>query len=132
MTNIWTPNGNRVAALPPGSGDLFVVTTLFGQRITVEPVSAFDAAVARAEAFARGMAHDRPFTVKVLCMSFRELLAAQGLAMEHMRAGYTHEDEAEDRQRAIEACTATLRDSNDPTVRADAFEVLTSMGVIKQ
>jgi hypothetical protein len=30
---IWTPNGNNVAVLSPSPGDLFVVTTIGGQRV---------------------------------------------------------------------------------------------------
>ena len=75
MTNIWTPNGNRVAALAPGPGDLFVVTTMFGKRVFVQPIGNYDRAVKIAEAFARQMTQERPFTIKVLPMSFSELLA---------------------------------------------------------
>lgn len=36
---IWTRNGNHVAALGPAPGDLFVLTTIGGKRVFVEPVS---------------------------------------------------------------------------------------------
>lgn len=132
MTNIWTPTGNRVAALAPGPDDLFVVTTLFGKRVFVEPIGDYDKALRLAEAFASRTTQPRPFTIKVLCMSFAELLAHMGTTREEYAKHLTPEEAESDRKLAISACMDMLRTCNDPAVRADALEILTSMGVLPQ
>jgi hypothetical protein len=132
MTNIWTPTGNRVAALAPGRGDLFVVTTLFGRRVFVDPIDHYEKALKLAEAFARHMTQARPFTIKVLPVSFAELLAHMGTTREEFAKGLSPEGAEADRQLAIDGCMRALRECNDPAVRAEAYEVLTGMGVLKQ
>jgi hypothetical protein len=132
MTNIWTPTGNRVAALAPGPGDLFVVTTIGGKRVLVEPIDQYERAIRIAESFARQMAQARPFSIKVLCMSFPELLAHMGTTREECAKLVTPEEAESDRRLAISTCMDVLRTSNDAQVRADALDVLTSMGVLKQ
>jgi hypothetical protein len=130
MTNIWTPNGNRVAALVPGPDDLFVVTTIGGRRVTVQPIDEYDKALKTAEAFARQTSTPRPLSVKVLCLSLRELLAQVGTTPAEFFAGMTPEEDAELRRLAIDACMNALRKSNEASVRADAMEALTALGVI--
>lgn len=127
---IWTPNGNHVAALGPAPGDLFVVTTIGGKRVFVEPVSQYGKAVQLAEAFARATTQPRPFTIKVLCMSFSELLAHMGTTREECAKHLSPEDAEADRKAAIRACTELLRTSNESQVREDALQILKDMGVM--
>lgn len=126
MTNIWTLNGNRVAALAPGPGDLFVVTTTNGVRLAVQPIDEYGQAVATANAFAGQVKHP----IKVQGMSLRELLAFMGMSEAQFIDGMAPEVEQEFKQLAVDACMKALRDCNDPAVRADALRVLTGMGVM--
>ena len=128
---IWTPNGNRVAVLSPSPGDLFVVTTIGGQRVFIEPIRQYEKAVRIAEAFARATTQPRPFAVKVLCMTFTELLAHMGTTREEC-AKYLSADDAEnDRQAAVRACTDMLRTCNDAEVRADCLDILKDLGAMQ-
>jgi hypothetical protein len=132
MTNIWTPNGNRVAALAPGPGDLFVVGMLFGKRVFVWPITDYDRAITTTQAFARQITQPRPFTIKVLPMSLDELLAHMGMTRAELAAGVSPAMEQEFRQLGIEACMKVLRECNEPQVRAEAVDLLTSMGALGQ
>jgi hypothetical protein len=127
---IWTPNGNCVAAVGPAPGDLFVVTTIGGKRVLVEPVTYYEKALALAEAFARATTQPRPFTIKVLCMTFGELIAHMGHKREDYADALSPEDAERDRQANISACMDLLRTCNDPQVRADALDILKKMGAI--
>jgi hypothetical protein len=70
--------------------------------------------------------------VKVLCLSLRELLAQMGTTPAEFFASMTPEEDTELRQLAIDACMNALRQSNEASVRADAMEALTALGVLKQ
>jgi hypothetical protein len=128
---IWTANGNCVAALPPAPGDLFVVATLFGERVFIKPVGEYGRAIEIAEAFARATTHLRPFTIKVLSMTFGELIAHMGHTREEYAKLLTPEDAERDRKAAVDACMNILRTSNEPQVRAEALEILKQMGAIQ-
>lgn len=60
MTNIWSRNLNCVSAMAPSPDDLFVVTTLFGKRVFVQPIHEYEAALRVAQAFADYVQHPRP------------------------------------------------------------------------
>lgn len=128
---IWTPNGNNVAVLPPSPGDLFVVTTIESKRVFIEPVSKYAKAITVAEAFARATTQPQPFTVKVLCLSFTELLAHMGTSREEMAKHLSAEGAEEDRRLNINACWEIVRTSNDPQVRADCLDILKDLGAVQ-
>lgn len=128
---IWTPNGNHVAVLAPAPGDLFVVTTIGGKRVFVEPVSRYEKALEVAERFARARTERRPYTIKVLCMSFSELLAHMGMTREDMAKTLSDEDAEADRQAAIGTLKELLLTSNEPQVRAEAIDMLTEIGALQ-
>lgn len=130
--DLWGAGGHRVATMPPSPGDLFVVTLMFGKRVLVDPIDQYDRAVRVAEAFARRIVHPRPVTIKVLPMSFPELVAQTGTTREEIAKTLTPKDREADRQLIIDACWRALRESNDPAVRTEASEILTGMGVPKQ
>jgi hypothetical protein len=130
--DLWGAGGHRVATMAPGPDDLFVVTLMFGKTVLVDPIDQYDRTVRVAEAFARRIVHDRPVTIKVIPLSFRELLAHEGTTREEVAKTLTPADRAADRLLITDACWKVLRESNDPKVRADALELLTGMGVSKQ
>lgn len=51
--DLWTEGANRVVALPPSPGDLFVITTVAGKRVLVHPVHEYGKAVSIAKAYSR-------------------------------------------------------------------------------
>lgn len=129
--DLWGAGGHRVATMAPSPDDLFVVTLMFGKRVLVDPIDQYDRAVRVAEAFARRIVHDRPVTIKVLPMSFAELVAHTGTTREELAMTLTPEDREADRRLIIDGCWRALRESNDPKVRAEASEILTGMGVMQ-
>jgi len=129
--DLWTTGSNRVATMAPGPGDLFVMTTLDGKRVFVEPIDQYDRAVRIAEGFARRIVHDRPVIIRVLPMSLPEMLAHMRMPPEKLAAGLDADDGA-DRKLITDTCMAALRESSDQHVRAEAFALLTSMGVLGQ
>ena len=142
MTNIWPSNPawsagqprncNRVAALDPGPGDLFVVTTIEGKRAFIEPITDYEKALKRAVEFARVTQRKRRFTIKVLSMSANELLAHMGLTPADLALDGFPQDETEFRREASELCMRVLCDSGDAIARADAHELLTQLGSVSQ
>jgi len=123
-----TWNTSCVAALPPIPGDIFVVTTIQGKRVAVQPIADYEKALATAHAFAGQTRHP----IKVLCMSLRELLAFMGISIADFVAGMSPAVELELRRVAIEGCFTVLRECNDPSVREAAMTVLSKMGFIKR
>ena len=130
--DLWGMGSNRVATMAPGPGDLFVVTMLGGQRVFVEPIDQYDRAVRIAEGFARRIVHGRPVVIRVLPMSLDELLSHMGMTREELASGLDAADEEADRKLVIDTCMAVLRESSDQHVRAEAVEVLTGIGALRQ
>lgn len=132
MTTLRSRNGNCVAALQPAPGDLFVVTLLGGKVVFVQPADEYEQALRLAGAFAEQATNPdgRPFTVKVHGMSLAELLAFKGISRDDFGAGLAEHD-AELRAMAERTCKDVLRASNDAAVRSDAFDLLVSMGAIR-
>ncbi len=123
-----TWNSDYVAALPPIPGDIFVVTTILGKRVAVQPVADYEKALATAHAFAGQTRHP----IKVLSMSFRELLAFMGISVTDFVDGMSPTAELELRRVAIESCFTILRECNDANVREDAHRALSDLGFFKQ
>jgi hypothetical protein len=130
--DLWTMGSNRVATMPPGPGDLFVVTMLSGKRVFIEPIDQYDKAVQIAERFARHIRHDRPVILRVLPMSLDELVAQMRMTRAELTAVTPPTDDDADRKLVIDTCMGALRESSDQHVRAEAVEVLTGMGVLRQ
>ena len=127
--DLWGASGNHVVALPPSPGDLFVVTTLAGKQVRLQPVTDYDAAVRLAQAFARRVVHPEPVTVKVFCLTLIEA-QAMGFAPADLFADQTTEDAAAMRQAVVKACNDAVRNSPDAKVRADAMKLLTDLGAM--
>lgn len=131
MTTLHSRNGNCFAALQPAPDDLFVVTTLSAKVVFVKPADEYEQALRLAQTLAEQVPPvGRPFTVKVLGMSLDELLACMGISRADFAAGL-RTDDAELRQLAESTCKEVLRRSDDATVRADAMDLLTDMGVFR-
>lgn len=125
MTMIWSRDGAYVAALRPAYGDVVVMTTLSGKVATLDRVGDYDAAIDRALKLA-GKHRGEP--VKVLTMTFTEALTFCRIPVHEFLADMTDDQW---RAHCIAVCTPALADP-DPRVRAEALEVLTSLGVTEQ
>lgn len=128
--DLWGGGSGIVATLPPSHGDLFCVTTVQGRQVFLGPITCFDAAVRRANAFARRVVHPEPLVVKVVCLSMAEVLVL-GLAPADLFANETPEQEAEMRQAVVTACHDALRNCPDAKVRSDALKLLSDIGAIR-
>jgi hypothetical protein len=118
----WQPR-YRVTTIAPGKLDLFVLTFIDGVRATIDPITDYDAALARANDFHR----DRRCQIKVLPMTGPEVRNLLGITL----PDHPEPMDAEVRQRFVENLTRIARDGTDPDARADAFDLLTDMGVFQ-
>lgn len=130
--NIWCQNGNCVSTMSPAPDDLFVVTTLFGKRVFVQPIADYEAALTVAQAFANYVQHPRPIVVKLLCLTHTEMTDAMGVDPATLFEGQTPEHEAEWRHAVVTACKTALVKSPLVAVRADAMQLLMNMGDMTQ
>lgn len=125
MTTFWRNGRACIAALRPVYGDAVVMTTLGGEVAALDRVGDYDAAIDRA----LKLAAKHPYQpVKVLPMRFIEALAFCRITVHEFMADMTDDQW---RAHCIAVCTPALTDL-DPRVRADALEVLTSLGVTPQ
>ena len=128
--DLWGHHGSVVTVMPPSAGDLFVITTIGGVRVGLQPVTQYEHAVRLANWFLRHLVHPAPITVKVFCLTLPEA-QAMGLAPDDLFQDQTPDDEAAMRQAVVTACTDALRNCPDAKVRADALKLLTDLGVMK-
>jgi hypothetical protein len=127
--NIWGPHGNRVASSPPGHGDVFCVTTLFGRRVFLETVADYAEALDRANRFIAVTKHTSPLTVRVMCLSLVEA-QAMGFVPDDLAQDQTPAEEAETRQLVVNTLLDVLRKSNEPGPRSEAMQLLQALKVI--
>lgn len=125
----------RVAADTPGPDDEFVQVVWFGppqdglhRKIfegPVEPIENYDAVLA----WATEMAGQMVYPLYVVPMT-----GVETLRTERMRQGVaslTDQQRGELRQEVVALLVNVMRDSNDPTVRADAHSILLDMKVVR-
>jgi len=117
----------RVATYPPTHGDLFVITMIGGQIVYNEPITAYEAAVWRAEAVVARLRWRRSYTVKVLPLSGPEARAL-GLLPDELLANQTPREAYDMREHARATCIRALERNRDPDVRADAYDTLAMIG----
>lgn len=115
----WEPR-HRCTTVAPGKLDLFVLTLVDGRRAHIEPITDYEAALARARVFHR----DHPCQVKVFPMTGGELRNYLGLSL----PGNPQPIDAADLQAMVDTLQAVTRDSNDGDARADALDLLTELG----
>lgn len=128
--DLWGPGDNCVVALPPSPGDVFVVTTLFGQRVAVDPIHRYERAVIIAHAFTRRYRGAPAITIKVLCLTLSEA-QAMGLVPDDLFRNQTPQEEADMRRLTVHACMETLHQSPDVVARGEALKLLKDMGVLQ-
>ena len=124
---LWGARGNHDAVLPPSHGDLFVLTTVLGRRVFLDPITHYEQAVRRARDLADRLVHPEPVVIKVLSLSALESCKLHGIDPATLFADQTPEDEAAMRQRIVASMTQLLHTSADPRVRADALKLLHDM-----
>lgn len=127
--DLWTEGRNRVVALPPSPGDLFVITTVAGKRVLVHPVHEYATAVSIATAYSRRWRSDEPVVVKVLSLSLKEA-QAMGFAPADLFRGQTAQDESEMLRLVTRTCMETLHQSPDAAARGEALKLLQDLGVL--
>jgi hypothetical protein len=127
MCNALNIFEGRVATFAPGHGDLFVITMIGDQIVYNEPITAYDAAVWRAEAVVARLRWRRSYTVKVLPLSGPEARAL-GLLPDELLAHLTPREAHDMREHARETCIRALERNRDPDVRADAYDTLAKIG----
>lgn len=117
----WDPK-HRLTTIRPGKVDLFVLTLIDGKRASIAPVTDYEVALAKAQAFHR----DHPCQIKVLSMSGPELFNFIGLTLpdrpQPIDAGILQE--------MTDTLMQVARESSDPDARTDALQLLTKLGVV--
>ena len=117
----WEPR-HRVTTVAPGKLDLFVLTLVDGRQAWLDPITAYDDALAKARAFHR----ERPCQVKVLPLTGTE--ACNLLRIKHPAT--PGPDDPALREMMVDRLRQIARDSADPDARRDAFDLLTEMGAL--
>lgn len=116
-----------LVTVPPVHGGLFVVTMVAGSIVYNEPITAYDAAVRRAEAVLTRLPWRLPFAVKVIPMSGPEARTL-GLLPDDLFANMTPDEHHEMRELVRANCLRALQTTRDPAVRADAYELNAMLG----
>lgn len=128
--DLWTEGANRVVALPPSPGDLFVITTVAGKRVLVHPVHEFAKAVGIATAYSRRWRSDEPVVVKVLSLSLKEA-QAMGFAPADLFHNQAVLEETEMLRLVTWTCMDTLHQSLDAAARGEALKLPQDLGVLQ-
>lgn len=130
MTNVYfAPGGGRVATIAPGPDDLFVVTTIAGRKVLLQPLHQYQRALEVAQAFVKAQA-PTPVTVKVFALSAAEA-QAMGFLPADLLQGQTPEQEAKDRQLVVSTLWNVVMKSNEAKPREDAMRRLRNLGEVK-
>ena len=124
---LWGARGNHDAVLPPSHGDLFVLTTVLGRRVFLDPITHYEQAVRRARDLADRLVHPEPVVIKVLSLSALESCKLHSIDPAALFADQTPEQEAEVRRQIITNCHDALRNRSDPRERSDALKLLHDM-----
>jgi hypothetical protein len=119
----WT-EGKPFGVLKSGPRDSFVVTLAEGRRIETTTIDRFEEVVRRAQC----LATETDLAVKVLPMTAREYIAFAGIRASDLAA--SPEAEADLRKLTVETLRTAMVDAPDQATRAEARDLLTSMGEI--
>lgn len=123
MTYATWESRYRVTTVAPGKLDLFVVTFIDGRRAGIDPITGYDAALAKADAFLR----EHRCQIKVLPMTGPEVRNLLGISLPE----HPEPMDAAVRQQIVGTLTQIARESSDADARADAFDLLSDMGVLR-
>lgn len=116
----WGPR-HRLTTVHPGKLDLFVITLIDGRRASIDPVTDYDVALARAQAFHRG----QQCQIKVLPLTGPEVRNLLGINLPNRPKPM----DAAVRQQIIDTLTQVVRASSDQDARVDALQMLADLGV---
>lgn len=122
---------NFVAAYEPLEGDCFVEAWLTGENrhlLLTQTIDQYRAAVD----WAVGMADQMAWPLEVVTITRAEYLHRNRDTICAALAAMTDQERGELRQLVVKACAQMLRDCEDSGVRADAYDVLVKMKVVKQ
>jgi hypothetical protein len=111
-----------VTTVAPGKLDLFVVTFIDGRRAAVEPITEYEAAVAKARAFLR----EHQCQIKVLPMTGTEACNLLGIAPPEEPAP----NDIALRQEMVATLMRVARESTDADARGDALDLLASISAV--
>ncbi len=117
----WEPR-HRCTTVAPGKLDLFVVTLVDGARAALDPITDYDAALARARAFHS----DHPCQIKVLPLTGAEASNMLGIAV----PDHPQPIDAADLRLIRDTLTDVLSNTGDRDARSDALALLTVLGVV--
>ena len=117
----WEPR-HRITTVTPGKWDLFIATLIDGKLASIAPVTDYDAALAKAQAFHR----DHKCQVKVLPLTGVELRNLFGIALPDRPKPI----DAEVVQEITDTLMQVARESSDPDARTDALQLLAELGVV--
>lgn len=130
MTAIHT-NRNLVCAYELLPEDMFVETWIIGSEkrycLKTQPIDKYDEAVN----WAVGMADVMARHIDVLPITGDEWLERNRESILHTAAQMTPKQQAEMDQLVVATAAKLMRDSDDPAIRATAFEVLSMMKVFQ-
>lgn len=127
---------NFVCAYEPIDGDCFVETWVCGEKVDGAPsrrllltqtIDQYRAAVD----WAVSMAYQMACPIEVVPITGAEYQRLHREAIERMLLSMDDQELGELRQWIVKACAAVLRDCADHEVRADAYDVLVEMKVIR-
>ena len=111
-------------AYEPQAGDTHVLTLIRSPTeryvLTTRPIAEYADAVAWAVSMSDAMAQG----ITVLPVTFIEFITATQAQLENGLASMTDDERAELRQVVVTRMLLVMRDSNDPALRAEAYEVL--------
>jgi hypothetical protein len=113
----------RVTTIQPGKLDLFVVTFIDGRRATIDPITDYEAAFARAVEFLG----DRQCQIKVLPMTGPEVFNLLGIRL----PDHPQPMDADVRQQLVATLKQVASEGTDPDARADALDLLADLGVLQ-
>lgn len=123
MTYAAWESRHRVTTIRPGKLDLFALTFIDGKRATIDPITDYEAALAKAEAFLR----EHRCQIKVLPMTGTEVRNLLGISL----PDHPEPMDAAVRQQMIDTLKQVVRESGDPDARGDALGLLADMGVLQ-
>lgn len=127
MAVYHTENGGMVCAYPPEEGDRQVQVWMNGQPRMTFPIEEYRETVD----WAISIANQYSSAIHVVPVSGPEALKFLSPRLENGLASMTDTERGQLRRRVVNSMCEVMRDCPDPSVRADAHEVLVKMKVVK-
>jgi hypothetical protein len=122
-TQMWMPK-YRVIHAPPGPADFCLVLFADGRRVSVHNVANYDEVLKQANR----LADELRCQMKLLPMTAAEVMAFLNISPANF--GQDTADDPAMRQLVVSACKETVINSNDPSARSNALDVLVQLGPV--